>query len=693
MPGTSVAAGETTTAVSTTAATSSTAAATTTTEPPPRVQATGEVWTSADVGPSVAAEWLNGAVAIGDDVWMLGGRENAAFVWRTADGTTWTQVALEPPLDQGMTTLADLVAAPDGRLVGIGAHGTDCQGADPVEDGYVSVGVCKHWNGLVEISADGGATWQRVEPPSMNAGDSSVVLSDLTITASGFAAIGTVKGPDWYGAVWTSADGTSWTLATQLRGSTGPMSGRQLLADAAGTTLVALTDEHPCSTPDWVTPGWVLGATWASHPRLYVGADATSLALQGPDASPVAATPVDIDCATADEMELPGAPAQVGAVVGGTIVVALEAANADGASSIDWTIARLVDGAWQVVPAIPATAGTDAGTSGTYGAAVLFDAGGQIGLLDQAEDPVTSALATWRIRTFDTAAADASGWTTVVQTSRPVYSGAPVAAVALDPAAMGAPAEAVDASTLDVGVVVAGTRTVGGQTALTSWASRPTSEDETLVPVCTLVPGADCFAADLILVDDRVGDLAGVDLSGADLQYATLAGGTFDGARFAGADLSGAIGVAATFVGADFTGAILRDSTMGDLAGAVLTGVDARGAYLELSAPAQFDGANLANAMVTRPTFMGEGVAPTVELSLAGADLTAATVSGADILAGGMIHLTDLRGAVLIGTYLDGVDLRGTALDGVDLSMATFGDLSLCPDGLPPHGPYHASCA
>ncbi len=187
----------------------------------------------------------SGLVAVGYDA--SGGDADAA-VWTSSDGITWTRVTHDESVfggadDQDMLSITaggpGFVAvgddyasgesdgavwtSPDGvtwkRVTGAALGGVDTQiiesvaaaGDDLVAVGYEYSG--SDWDGVVWTSSD-GATWTRAaDPGSVLAGSNNEALLGVTAGGPGLIAVGyDDANGDWDTRVWTSADGSEWTL-------------------------------------------------------------------------------------------------------------------------------------------------------------------------------------------------------------------------------------------------------------------------------------------------------------------------------------------------------------------------------------------------------------------------------------------------------------------------------------------------
>ena len=172
-------------------------------------------WTKAhDVNPaSGSAQAL--AVAAGPSGFASAGSyEGKPAVWTTSDGLAWSTVSL--PLPAGASAgVVQQVAISGSRVVALGQQ-TTADGTRP----------------LAERSADGGRTWQ---PVPFAAPGPGVAFTALTVGLGGFTAAAqfdsAAGGLD--AAVWTSADGGTWTRSP-VSGLTGGSHDLTALAVSGG---------------------------------------------------------------------------------------------------------------------------------------------------------------------------------------------------------------------------------------------------------------------------------------------------------------------------------------------------------------------------------------------------------------------------------------------------------------------------
>ena len=161
------------------------------------------------------------AVAAGPSGFVsAGAHENLPVVWISSDGRTWT--AVSTPLPAGASAgVIRQVAVNGSHAVALGQQ-TTAHGVQP----------------LAERSDDGGHTWQPVPFATPGPG---VSFTALTAGSGGFTAaaqFGSAYGA-MAAAVWTSADGTSWTRS-RVSGLTGGGSHAITALAAAGAAATAI---------------------------------------------------------------------------------------------------------------------------------------------------------------------------------------------------------------------------------------------------------------------------------------------------------------------------------------------------------------------------------------------------------------------------------------------------------------------
>ena len=130
----------------------------------------------------------------------VGSHNDVPAVWTTTNGTLWTIDVLSLPTGASSGVLQQ-VAIHGNRVVALGQQ-TTASGTVP----------------LAELSTDGGTTWQQI--PFISAGPNTTVTA-LTASSRGFTAAGQFGTAGQLGAaLWTSADGQTWTQSS-IGGLTG----------------------------------------------------------------------------------------------------------------------------------------------------------------------------------------------------------------------------------------------------------------------------------------------------------------------------------------------------------------------------------------------------------------------------------------------------------------------------------------
>ena len=189
-----------------------------------------DVWWSRDLESWTKAQDLNEtsgssqvlAVAAGPSGFVsAGSHDNQPAVWISSHGRTWTAINLQMPAGASAGVIQQ-VAVNGSRVVALGQQ-TTADGIRP----------------LAERSTDGGLTWQLVP---FSAPGPGTTFTALTSSSGGFTAaaqFGPAAGV-LDAAVWTSADGATWTRAP-VSGLTGASS-HDLTALAASGSGVAGID-------------------------------------------------------------------------------------------------------------------------------------------------------------------------------------------------------------------------------------------------------------------------------------------------------------------------------------------------------------------------------------------------------------------------------------------------------------------
>ncbi len=222
-----------------------------------------------------------GEVAVGSDG-LVGGED--AAVWTSPDRMTWSRVPDQTVLGgEGAQAMTSVSAGAPG-LVAVGYDAV--QGDD---------------DAAVWTSSD-GTTWSRVlHDEAIFGGRGDQIMNDVTRAEPGLVAVGS-DGPQGkeHAAVWTSADGTTWSRVPDdeaIFGGSGPlfMDG----VDADGPWIVAVGYTHAWTRGD-PAPVWTSrdGFTWSRVPderAVFAGAWLYDVVVGGPGI--VAVGQVDEDAA------------------------------------------------------------------------------------------------------------------------------------------------------------------------------------------------------------------------------------------------------------------------------------------------------------------------------------------------------------------------------------------------------------
>jgi hypothetical protein len=210
-----------------------------------------------------------GLVAVGRGSAVVGSDTYAtAAVWTSADGFTWSRVPHDDEVFGGTTGQPDdifrmsAVTAGGPGLVAVGARGGESDQVE-ISGAYIS----DRPVGAVWTSVD-GTTWSRVpyDPNVFGEWDHhgtelSASMRDVTAGGPGLVAVGDVSpgyGPG-RGAVWTSADGSSWTLAED---SIEAMGIAGVTVGGPGLVAVGAAIETPIVSPDVASS--LMAAVWTS---------------------------------------------------------------------------------------------------------------------------------------------------------------------------------------------------------------------------------------------------------------------------------------------------------------------------------------------------------------------------------------------------------------------------------------------
>ncbi len=208
----------------------------------------GYSWTRVDLGLPDGAQTSPGVTA----VWSVGDRVTAlvlqasfaesavATLYTSTDGETWEAVddARARVFDNG--GIASVIARSDGSLLAVGSS-----------PGGEFVPTAAMW------TSDDGLTWALTSPQGEGFADCSA--TDVTAVPGGYTAVGTCHdGGRTRLAVWSSADGATWSPPVLPPDSTGdtPGSVGDVRVARVGDITFALGARYDAATEGWVRALW-----------------------------------------------------------------------------------------------------------------------------------------------------------------------------------------------------------------------------------------------------------------------------------------------------------------------------------------------------------------------------------------------------------------------------------------------------
>lgn len=567
-------------------------------------------------------------------------------------------------------TFADVQVDSAGTIANPGGFGVNTglvvAAATDGPNGWVAVGAASFWDslnfydttrrGFIWHSTD-GTSWQRIDVRDL-VGDTSVVMTSVTKTTTGYVALGDIAQPSLSagpsrGFVLTSPDGVTWTKTAELPRQWA-VSTRQVIA--GDSRLVVHGVEYVCDGTAGAMNSFSVGAqfrAWASDDGGVTFAEVSLAGGAVTDPLPPPTDPAACPDMYSEEGSYKSAAGAVALIDDRLFVVSADGGTVAATDDLTtWTVSELPDAIPALDPSIytlkpntvTALYGDDEGLVLVELQALRRKDGRQVDAARQ--------LYSWR------SADDGATWA-LQPLARPTT-------LTLDEIGM-------LGHTPDSGFFYLGR--VGEQLLV-----RPAEASE-LVPwgECEPSAGADCRFVEI----DGL-DAAGLDLTGIDFTGAALTGVDFTGANLSGANLAGTelfTEEGAVWGGVDLTGA--------DLTKAYLSGMD-------------LAGANLTNAKVVDVYVPGTFVRAT---------LTGATIDNVVVnftldenaqnasLAGLVLHDVRFYGAIG-GSSMQGVDFSGVTFDDVsfadiDLTGANFATAIIaeggvvfsrgviCPDGAP----------
>lgn len=538
-------------------------------------------------------------------------------------------------------------------------------------NGWIAVGNASFWDSLlfhnttrraaIWQSADGTA-WQRIDVRDI-VGDTSVLLTGVEATPTGYVAIGEIAQPDLFdgpsrGLVLTSSDGLTWTKAAELPRQWSVATGRVLVGNQR---IVVTGVEYVCDPNAGAMNSFSMGAqfrAWASDDG---GTSFQEVALAGNGAveDPL---PPPTDPATCPDMYSEDANyrSSAGAVTldGDRLLLV----SSDGA-----TIAATDDLATWATVTVPHALAEFGGSSsdeplpGVVEGLYRVDAGLvllEFQLLRRADGTQVSygsQMYAWR--SID----DGATWVLQPLTEPTTLTAGSLGALL---------------------VLSDGRRAFLGLRGADMVLRYVEAGDLQPWGTCDPAPNATCRFVDIDALSAAGADLAGIDLAGATLTNADLAGADLSGAALANAHIStvsGADWSTTVLARADLTGARLDGMNLAgaNLSGAILTGATVPGSVVM----AALDGAVLENATLRFDTG-GQFAAG----SLAGKSLVNVNFYG-DSGGPAALQGVDFTGATLKNTTFSDVNLTGSNLAAAifdpDYSVTFLGGV-ICPDGAPP---------
>lgn len=218
----------------------------------------GYGWTRVDLGLQDTSGYVASAWAVGDRVTALVSRaaeaeSRIATLFTTTDGETWQAIDDERARVFDNAGVAAVVTRPDGGLLAVGAS----PGGEFVPTAAVWL-------------SDDGLTWRLVTP--RGEGFADCYATDVVGRADGYTAVGTCLGSDRVTrlAVWTSADGETWSQPLSPPDSADP-AGSVIEASVAGVgdvMFVAGARLDPQGSGSSETVLWRTGpdGTWVEVP-------------------------------------------------------------------------------------------------------------------------------------------------------------------------------------------------------------------------------------------------------------------------------------------------------------------------------------------------------------------------------------------------------------------------------------------
>lgn len=218
------------------------------------------VWTSADgvtwervpheeaLFGGVNDQEMFGVVAAGPGLVAVGVDDEAPAAWVSSDGRAWQKVPTDsfsndPSFDRSDKVMRGVTVGPHG-LVAVGY--LEWYSDDPDAEGDVDAAV---W-----VSEDGFGWTLVSEDPATFGGPGEQKMSAVTMGGPGLVAVGwDCSGGDGDAAVWTSADGTTWS-GVAAPGVFGGTDDQEMYGVAVSASRVIAVGRDGVNAAVWVSP-------------------------------------------------------------------------------------------------------------------------------------------------------------------------------------------------------------------------------------------------------------------------------------------------------------------------------------------------------------------------------------------------------------------------------------------------------
>jgi len=195
-----------------------------------------------------------GLVAVGID-WPGSGVDARAAVWTSVDGITWSRVPHDEAVFGGER--AQFMTS-----VTIGGPGLVAVGFDQSGGSFGYLGIDR--DAAVWTSVD-GITWSRVpHDEAVFGGEGFQEMNSVTAGGPGLVAVGTDEsGGDSDTAVWTSADGITWSRVSHDEAVFGGEFAQEMSSVIAGGPGLVAVGADSRKAAVWTSPD---GITWSQVP-------------------------------------------------------------------------------------------------------------------------------------------------------------------------------------------------------------------------------------------------------------------------------------------------------------------------------------------------------------------------------------------------------------------------------------------